>query len=68
MNNFLKWLDSGTAEQRNKKRFTFYLILVTAALLIITLLTLAIMGIVNAVKSNNNGEDIEGGGTGNPNS
>lgn len=54
MNNFFAWINSGTAAQQNKKRFACYMIAVVAALLVISLLTLAVIGIVNAVKKGNN--------------
>ena len=50
MNNFFAWINSGTTAQQNKKRFACYMIAVVAALLVISLLTLAVIGIVNAVK------------------
>lgn len=51
MNKFFAWINSGSPAQRNKKRLTCYMIAVVAALLAVSLLTLAIIGIVNAIKS-----------------
>lgn len=49
---FMDWLNSGTQKQRQNKRFAAYMLAVTAALLVIAILTLAIMGIVSLVKNN----------------
>lgn len=59
MNKFFAWINSGTAAQQNKKRFACYMIAVVAALLVISLLTLAIIGIVNAVKKGNGPDEEE---------
>ncbi len=59
MNNFFAWINSGTTAQQNKKRFACYMIAVVAALLVISLLTLAIMGIVSAVKKSNGEQEGE---------
>lgn len=53
MNKFFAWINSGSPAQRNKKRLTCYMIAVVAALLVVSLLTLAVIGIVNAIKGGN---------------
>lgn len=59
MNNFFAWINSGTAAQQNKKRFACYMIAVVAFLLVVSLLTLAVMGIVAAVKNSTGGQEDE---------
>lgn len=59
MNNFFAWINSGTTAQQNKKRFACYMIAVVAFLLVVSLLTLAVMGIVSAVKKSNGDQDGE---------
>ncbi len=57
MNKFFAWINSGTTAQQNKKRLTCYMIVIVAALLAISLLTLAVIGIVSAVKKGNNPDE-----------
>lgn len=57
MNKFFAWINSGTTAQQNKKRLTCYMIVIVAALLVISILTLAVIGIVSAVKKGNNPDE-----------
>lgn len=51
MNGFFSWINSGTPEQQKKKQITAYALAAVAILLVISLLTLAIMGIVTSIKN-----------------
>ena len=57
MNKFFAWINSGTTAQQNKKRLTCYMIVIVAALLVISILTLAVIGIVSAVKKGNDPDE-----------
>lgn len=50
MNVFFSWINSGTPEQKKKKQLTAYALAAVAVLLVLSILTLAIMGIVSAIK------------------
>ena len=51
MNVFFSWINSGTPEQKKKKQLTAYALAAVAVLLVLSILTLAIMGIVSAIKN-----------------
>ncbi len=57
------FLNSGTVKQQNRKKLGALLICITAALLVVALIVLAIFGIAGAIK-NKNLEDEEGEETG----
>ncbi len=59
MNGFFSWINSGTSEQQKKKQTAFYALAAVAILLVISLLTLAVMGIVSAIKKGNQDEEPE---------
>lgn len=57
---FIKdFLNSGTAKQQKRKRLGAMLVCITAAILVIALLVLAVFGIVGAIKNRNAEEESE---------
>ena len=59
MNDFFSWINSGTTEQKNKKRTTAYALAIVSVLLVISLIARAAIGIVTSIRSKNASEEPE---------